>query len=169
MSHPFLPMSHRGISIHRRAAAGAIQRFGFGRLSRILNRRYCLTAPEGKPQTRGRRSRQPKINHEAHRDLYYARLREISRAGVWTAWIEFFLDAIVEQSTANSERVRGILALYGRMKQQIASLTRSHHSVKVLDAIFDRPIFQSGDFIQRLGIARQTALPFLRKRIVLRG
>ncbi|HET6248330.1 MAG TPA: hypothetical protein VFE47_11575 [Tepidisphaeraceae bacterium] len=75
----------------------------------------------------------------------------------------------MEQSTANSERVRGILALYGRMKQQIASLTRSHHSVKVLDAIFDRPIFQSGDFIQRLGIARQTALPFLRKRIVLRG
>jgi DNA-binding IscR family transcriptional regulator len=33
----------------------------------------------------------------------------------------------------------------------------------VLDTLFDRPIFQSSDFVERSGIPKQTALPFLRK------
>lgn len=100
---------------------------------------------------------------ESHRDLYYARLQGISREGDWTGWIAFFLQAITEQAQANTERVRQILALYERMKLQITELTRSQHAITVLDALFDRPIFQSSDFVQRTGIAKQTALPFLRK------
>ena len=100
---------------------------------------------------------------EAHRDLYYARLQGISRAGDWTGWIEFFLEALIQQAQTNIERVRDILALYARMKQQITELTRSQHAITVLDALFDRPIFQSSDFVQRSGIPKQTALPFLRK------
>ena len=100
---------------------------------------------------------------EAHRDLYYARLRGISQAGDWTGWVEFFLDAITDQATSNLNRVRGILELYQEMKQRIADLTRSQHSVKVLDTLFDRPIFQSTDFVTRSGIPKKTALPILRK------
>ena len=100
---------------------------------------------------------------ESHRDLYYARLQDISREGDWTGWIAFFLQAITQQAQTNTERVREILALYERMKQQITELTRSQHAITVLDALFDRPIFQSSDFVQRTGIAKQTALPFLRK------
>jgi Fic family protein len=100
---------------------------------------------------------------ESHRDLYYARLRGISQEGDWTSWLEFFLDAIVEQATANSTKVRQILELYERMKQRITELTRSQHALKVLDTLFDRPIFQSSNFIERSGIPRPTALPFLRK------
>ena len=100
---------------------------------------------------------------ESHRDLYYARLQGISREGDWTGWIAFFLQAITQQAQTNTERVREILALYERMKQQITELTRSQHAITVLDALFDRPIFQSSDFVQRTGIAKQTALPFLRK------
>lgn len=100
---------------------------------------------------------------EAHREQYYARLRGISQDGDWTGWIEFFLEAVVEQAKTNTQRVRAILALYGRMKEQVAKLTRSQHAVKVLDTMFDRPIFQSSDFVERSGIPKQTALPFLRK------
>ena len=100
---------------------------------------------------------------EAHRDVYYARLQGISQNEDWTGWIAFFLQAITHQAQANTERVREILALYERMKQQIIELTRSQHAITVLDALFDRPIFQSSDFVQRTGIAKQTALPFLRK------
>lgn len=99
---------------------------------------------------------------EEHRELYYARLQGISRDGDWTGWIEFFLDAIAAQALANTVRVREILALYERMKLQISALTRSQHAITVLDTLFDRPIFQSGDFVQRSGIPKQTALPFLR-------
>jgi len=100
---------------------------------------------------------------ESHRDLYYARLRGISQDGDWSAWIEFFLEAIVEQAGSNTQRVRDILELYERMKGRITELTRSQHSILVLDTLFDRPVFQSSDFVQRSGIPKQTALPFLRK------
>ncbi len=99
---------------------------------------------------------------EEHRDLYYSRLQGISRDGDWTGWIEFFLDAITAQAHANTTRVREILALYERMKKQIIALTRSQHAIVVLDTLFDKPIFQSSDFVQRSGISKQTALPFLR-------
>jgi hypothetical protein len=49
---------------------------------------------------------------ESHRDIYYARLRGISQDGDWMSWLEFFLDAIVEQAMNNTKRVRGILELY---------------------------------------------------------
>jgi Fic family protein len=100
---------------------------------------------------------------ETHRDLYYARLRRISQDGDWCSWIEFFLDAVVEQAGGNTERVRAILTLYDRMKQRITELTHSQHAIKVLDTLFDRPVFQSSDFVNRSGIPKQTALPFLRK------
>lgn len=100
---------------------------------------------------------------EAHRDQYYAQLQAISREGDWTGWIVFFLDAITRQAQANTQRVQDILNLYDRMKRQIIDLTRSQHAVAVLDALFDRPIFQSSDFVQRSGIPKQTVLPFLRK------
>ena len=99
---------------------------------------------------------------EANRDLYYDRLRAISQERDWNGWIEFFLDAVVEQARRNTVRVRSILNLYERMKTQITTLTRSQHAIHVLDALFDRPVFQSSDFIQRSGIPKQTALPFLR-------
>jgi hypothetical protein len=79
----------------------------------------------------------------------------------WTGWIEFFLTAIAEQAQTNTVRVRGILDLYAEMKVRIAELTRSQHALKVLDALFDRPIFESSDFVKRSGIPKQTASRFL--------
>jgi Fic family protein len=99
---------------------------------------------------------------ESQRDLYYARLRGISQDGDWDAWIEFFLDAIVDQARRNTERVRDILELYERMKRRITELTRSQHAILVLDTLFDRPVFQASDFVHRSGIPKQSAQPFLR-------
>lgn len=100
---------------------------------------------------------------ESHRDLYYARLRGISQDGDWIGWIEFFLDAIVEQARSNTQKVRKILELYEQMKRRITDLTHSQHAIQVLDAMFDRPIFKPNDFVQRSGIPKQSALLFLRK------
>lgn len=99
---------------------------------------------------------------EANRETYYLRLRASTNEGNWTGWIEFFLDAIHQQALDNTNRVRQILDLYERMKQKITDLTRSQYSLKVLDTLFDRPIFQSNDFIKRSGIPKNSAMPFLR-------
>ena len=49
------------------------------------------------------------------------------------------------------------------MKQRVTDLTRSQYAIQVLDALFDRPIFQSGDFIERSRIPKDSAAPILRK------
>lgn len=103
---------------------------------------------------------------EAHRDVYYDRLNAISRDGDWLGWMEFFLEAVRVQAEANCVRVRSILKLYDRMKETVTAATRSQYAMAVLDAIFDRPIFQSTDFIERLGINKVTAAALLRQ---LRG
>lgn len=99
---------------------------------------------------------------EEHRDQYYARLQAISAAAGWDGWIAFFLEAVEVQARRNAERVKAMLELYERMKQRIVELTRSQYALAALDAIFDRPIFASSEFVQRSGIPKQTALPMLR-------
>lgn len=99
---------------------------------------------------------------DEHRDAYYDRLAAISRAGQWDAWIAFFLDAVIAQSEENGERVRRMLQLYDRMKVRVVELTHSQYALPALDALFHRPIFQTGDFIAQSGIPKQTALPMLR-------
>jgi Fic family protein len=100
---------------------------------------------------------------ETNRSEYYERLNKISASRDWTGWIEFFLRAIREQAETNTARVRSIMQLYESMKTDVTDMTRSQHSMKILDTLFDRPIFNSTDFVERSGIPRPTALVFLRK------
>lgn len=100
---------------------------------------------------------------EGNRERYYQRLRAIGSEGGWTAWVDFFLEAIEIQALANSDRVKGILDLYNEMKTRITEITHSQYSLAILDAIFDRPIFQTADFITRSQIPKPTAATVLKK------
>jgi Fic family protein len=99
---------------------------------------------------------------EEHREEYYARLRAISEAEDWIGWIEFFLTAIIEQASLNLSKVRKTLALYEEMKSIIAKVARSRYSIQLLDAIFNRPIFQASHLIQQTGLPKQTLMPLLK-------
>lgn len=100
---------------------------------------------------------------EAHREEYYGRLRAISQAGDWTGWVEFFLQATLTQAETNTQRVREILTLYDTMKVRVAEITRSQYALKVLDTLFDRPIFESTDFVKAVGTSKSTSMQFLRE------
>ena len=100
---------------------------------------------------------------EQHRDEYYARLRGISEAGEWNEWIAFFLRAIQVQAVDNTDRVRRMLGLYEEMKERIREITHSQYSIQLLDALFDRPIFQTSDAVQRTGLTKQSLMALLRQ------
>ena len=100
---------------------------------------------------------------EAHRDEYYLRLQNISRKGDWNGWIAFFLQAIIEQAKFNNTKVKAIMGLYDEMKTQIHEITHSQYTVHLLDAIFDRPIFQTTDFVARSQINKKTAMALLKQ------
>jgi len=108
---------------------------------------------------------------EEHRDEYYERLRAISRHNDWNGWIRFFLTAVRDQAGINAEKTRSILALYDRMKGKIQQAIRSQFILQALDALFDRPVFQSGDFTKRSKIPKDSAyhiLTILKKERIIR-
>lgn len=94
---------------------------------------------------------------EEHRDLYYDRLKRISQDSDWNSWVIFFLEAIIYQSLDNADKVRKIMELYDKMKTTIQALTHSQYTMQTIDAIFDKPIFSTRDFIQKTGIPKQSA------------
>lgn len=98
---------------------------------------------------------------EGYRDIYYERLQAISLQDDWNSWIRFFLTAVVEQAGINTGKTKSILELYGRMKKEIPQAIRSQYVVQSIDALFDRPIFRSTDFIARLRIPKDSAIRIL--------
>jgi len=98
---------------------------------------------------------------EAHRDAYYDGLQAISVSGDWEGWIRFFLTAVAEEATANSEKAKAILDLYDAMKKEFARVTKSQYSIQALDALFDVPVFSTSDFIKRTGIPKRSAMRIL--------
>jgi len=102
---------------------------------------------------------------EQHRDLYMERLRDLSHAeGNWTRWIEFFLQAIEVQASANTRTARDIMALYQAKKSQLLELTRSPWAIVVLDHLFQYPVFSASAFpTGKNGPSRQAATVLLAK------
>jgi Fic family protein len=90
---------------------------------------------------------------ETHREVYYERLRAISRDGDWNGWVRFFLVGVSEQARANTRAARAILDLYETMKPVVAKATRTH-ALPILDRLFERPICSGPDFGAGLDIAR---------------
>jgi Fic family protein len=82
---------------------------------------------------------------EEHREQYVDTLRGLGSPGSWDRWIAFFLRAIIERATKNTQMARDILALYESLKTQFRDATRSQYAVPLLDRIFQQPIFQASD------------------------
>ncbi len=100
---------------------------------------------------------------DENRDIYYDKLRNISKYEDWTGWITFFLEAVIAQAEKNTTVVQSILTLYEEMKEMIVIYTRSQFAIKALDMIFERPIFTPTQFIARSGIPKASAMRMLTK------
>jgi len=98
---------------------------------------------------------------EAHRDVYYEKLHDITQNNNWEEWIVFFLTAVIEQSKANTQKARAMLELYEEMKKEITLITRSKYSIQVLDTIFERPYLSTTEFVKRSAIPKTSAMRIL--------
>ena len=102
---------------------------------------------------------------ESHRDEYYTRLRAISEEGDWTGWCAFFLQAVITQAQQNGRTLREIMGLYEATKLQVRDITHSPHSLQLIDALFDRPIFTAADIAKRAGVPKPTIHKFIRSML----
>jgi len=94
---------------------------------------------------------------EANREEYIDRLQAISRNGDWTQWCAFFLKGIRQQAAENETKAREILDLHTRLRMRVSEETHSQHALKVVDCLFDSPVFSIPLFAQRTGITKQTS------------
>lgn len=104
---------------------------------------------------------------EANREEYQERLRLVSQDDDWTGWCAFFLTGIRQQSAENERKARAILKLHERLKTEVADLTRSQHSIRAVDFLFQWPFFYATDFVKYSKIPKATAariLVLLRKK-----
>ena len=101
---------------------------------------------------------------ETHRERYYDGLLSITEENNWQGWIEYFLQAVAQQSDTNMHKAKEILALYETLKDSFIRTTHSQYAVPALDAFFKKPIINTADFIQVSGIPNKvTASDLLRK------
>jgi len=99
---------------------------------------------------------------DANRDEYFRRLSDISKDGRWNEWIEYFLKAVIEQSKNNCSKAKSILELYEVKKEKIASVTRSHYAIRIVDTLFKKPIFNTTDFTKASKIPKASSIRLLK-------
>jgi Fic family protein len=100
---------------------------------------------------------------ENHRAEYYSYLRAISGKKDWSGWVQFYLQALMNQAKDNSIKVKKILDLYLKMRNYVLDRTRSQYSYPLLDAIFYKPVFRSSDIQKKSKIPKQSLMPMLKQ------
>ena len=99
------------------------------------------------------------MNDTAYRD----KLLAITAEGDWLGWIQFFLEAIAMQASANTNKAQSVLNLYDEMKTTVAESTRSPHAIQILDAMFSQPLFTINQFADIADIPKRTAARVLKR------
>ncbi len=100
---------------------------------------------------------------EMNRKAYTDGLLAITEEGDWQGWIQFFLQAILEQARANNRKAQKILDLYNEMKILVPEKTRSPYAIQILDTMFNEPIFTSRLFAKIADIPKPTTDRILSK------
>ena len=99
---------------------------------------------------------------ENDRELYIQKLAGISNKNDWHSWLAYFLNGVVSQSERNKTKAINILALYESFKSLDL---KSYYFIKMLDFIFQHPIFTAKQIIEHEDIKanKQTVYNTLKK------
>ena len=92
---------------------------------------------------------------EKNRRDYYTLLNKISNENDYEDWIKFFLEGVYWQSEKTQDTINQMLKLYNEIKEKLYAF-KSPYSFKVLDFLFDRPIFTSREIIEKLKLNKVT-------------
>jgi len=98
---------------------------------------------------------------ESCRSEYYARLKNISENKDWQGWIEFFLGAIIKQANINKNRIIRIIKLYDKMIYIIPKISPSKYLPQIIEILFEKPILEVDDFLNKVPVSRSTAIRIL--------
>lgn len=110
---------------------------------------------------------------EKNRQEYCQKLNNISnwtshedsnvRLNGWNDWVEYFLKAIVEQTQKDIPHLTALLNLYEKTQKMVMEITHSQYSLQIAEALFQKPVFTTPEFIQFANIPKNSAGELLHK------
>ncbi len=94
---------------------------------------------------------------KTHRARYYELLQQVRQKGDWEAWLEFFLEGVVETSEQGVASGRRLIELFDRDKEKIAPLKRAAASaLRVHSELQKAPLLSVPVAAKKLGISQPT-------------
>jgi len=102
---------------------------------------------------------------EKNRDEYYDRLLVITKNNDWSAWVDFFLTAVIQQAKINTDKSQKLLNLYNEMKDRFIQATKSQYAIPALDAFFRQPVIDTKTFLELIKAPRKSGIEILNKLV----
>lgn len=102
---------------------------------------------------------------ELNRDEYYRRLRAVSERGQWLEWLLFFLRGVTLQSQDTALRVRKLLDLQARWRDQLMATRAPAKLLKLIDKLFETPYITIPRAQKLLGVTHRAAANSVRKLV----
>jgi Fic family protein len=94
---------------------------------------------------------------ERHSDAYRNHLLDVSRAGAWNVWIDFFLSGVAEQASDTALRSYRLLTLLEQYQTWGFSASRTGNLAKLVELLFTRPVISFADAEVWLGVTQPGA------------
>ena len=99
------------------------------------------------------------LEREKHK--YYKLLMDIRTSNRWNEWIKFFLETVAKQCRKYIRIFNQINDLYEKTVRQTCNLINSPNAVRIVDAMFKYPIFDSKIMQEETGISSTTINRYL--------
>ncbi|RAI32712.1 Fic family protein [Rhodoplanes serenus] len=94
---------------------------------------------------------------ERRKDEYIDRLFEVSRAGRWGEWIDFFLAVVAEACQNAIDTADALLALQKEYRSRLRDAGRSANLVAITDLLFRSPVVTIPRLAEHLGVQYRSA------------
>jgi Fic family protein len=102
---------------------------------------------------------------ERHYDEYIDRMFDVSRAGLWEPWIEFFLKGVEEACQDAIGRAGTIRDLHEKYRARIQRARASALLARIVDGLFEVPAVTIPYIQQRLSISYNSAKKHVAKLV----
>ena len=102
---------------------------------------------------------------EKHRETYIDLMLAVSQKGDWTAWIDFFLEAVIACAKESAGQAQGLLNLRVRYLEQFRSARSSALLQKLIEFLFVTPVLTISDSARLLQVTPAAASSNIRKLV----
>ncbi len=94
---------------------------------------------------------------ESRRDEYYDLLKAVSTHGDWSAWVQFFLQAVIHQATDARARVEKLLSLRAEYSRRVEAASKSQAALTALNVVLERVYVTAPELAAAIGRDYRTA------------